>query len=57
MTKDIYTVRDLSDLMQVSEKAIRRLINGGELKAAKILGKWFVTSENLKLFLDAKTIK
>lgn len=55
MIKDFYTVRDIAEQLQVQEKAVRRLITGGGLKASKVLGKWVVTAENLKAFIDANT--
>jgi len=54
MQKDLYTVRDIAEQLQVQEKAIRGLIASGELKASKILKKWIVTAENLKAFVDDK---
>ena len=55
MIKDFYTVRDIAEQLQVQEKAVRRLITTGELKASKVLNKWVVTAENLKSFIDANT--
>lgn len=55
MTKDLYTVRDIAEQLDVAEKSVRRLINTGELPASKMCGKWVVTAENLKAFVDGKT--
>ena len=55
MIKDFYTVRDIAQQLDVAEKSVRRLISTGQLNAAKFCGKWVVTAENLKRFVDAKT--
>jgi len=55
MTKDLYTVRDIAKEIDVNEKSVRRLISTGQLKASKVCGKWVVTAENLKAFVDGKT--
>lgn len=52
MIKDFYTVRDIAGQLQVQEKAVRKLISSGKLKASKVLNKWIVTAENLKAFID-----
>jgi excisionase family DNA binding protein len=57
MQKDLYTVRDIAEQLQVQEKAVRGLIASGELKASKVLNKWIVTAESLKAFIDAKASK
>lgn len=54
MTKDLYTVRDIAEQLQVQEKAVRRLVTSGKLPAKKVCGKWIVTADNLKEFIDGK---
>jgi len=53
LTKDIYTVRDIAEQLQVNEKAVRNLVTSGELKARKTCGKWIVSAENLKAFINS----
>ena len=53
MLKDVYTVRDIAEQLQVKESAVRNLITSGEIKAKKVLNKWIVTAENLKAFIEA----
>lgn len=55
MQKDIYTVRDIAELLQVKEKAVRYLISSKKLKASKICNKWIVTADNLKRLIDGAT--
>ena len=54
MHKDIYTVKDIAEQLQVTEKSVRRLIASGDLKAKKAIGKWVVTAENFKEFFTEK---
>lgn len=54
MIKDFYTVRDIAEQLQVQEKAVRRLISQGGLKAGRVCGKLIVTAETLKAFIDSK---
>ena len=55
MKKDLYTVRDIAQELDVAEKSVRRLISTEQLDAAKVCGKWVITAENLKAFVDSKT--
>lgn len=54
MIKDFYTVKDIAEQLQVQEKAVRRLISQGGLKASKVCGKLIVTAENLREFINSK---
>jgi len=53
MQKDLYTVRDIAQQLNVQERSVRRLILSGELPASKVLRKWVVTAENLKAYIDS----
>jgi len=57
MNKDFYTVKDIAEELQVTEKAARGLINAGKLPASKILNKWIVTAENLAKFIAENEVK
>lgn len=48
MLKDVYTVRDISEQLQVKEKAVRHLIKTGRLKATKVLNKWIVSAHDFQ---------
>ena len=52
MLKDVYTVKDIAGQLQVKEKAVRYAISSGKLRASKVLGKWVITAENFKAFID-----
>ena len=49
--KEIMTVKEVAEYLQVKEATIRKHITSKELKSFKKLGKHFVTSENLKEFI------
>lgn len=56
MNKDFYTVRDIAEELQVTEKAIRYQIKQGKLISSKVLGKYVITAENYKKFIDENII-
>lgn len=56
MNKDFYTVKDIAEELQVTEKAVRYQIKAGKLEASKVLGKFIVTAENYKKYIDENTI-
>jgi len=55
LIKDFYTLRDIAEQMQIKERTVRQFVSCGELKARKVGGKWIVTAEKLKDFVDAST--
>lgn len=52
MSKDFLTTRELSLELELTEKTIRRLIREKKLPGRKIAGKYFVTREQLKNFIE-----
>jgi len=52
MLKDIYTVKDIAEQMQVEERTVRRHITDGDLEAQMINGKYFVLAQNLQAFVS-----
>ncbi len=56
MNKDFYTVRDIAEELQVTEKAVRYQIKQGKLISSKVLGKYVITAENYKKYIDENTI-
>lgn len=53
MQKDVYTVKDIAEQLQVQEKAVRNLIASGKVKATKICGKWVVSAESFQQLIDS----
>lgn len=48
----IYTVKELSDILGITQVTIREYIKQGKLKAKKIAGVWRITGDALKDFLS-----
>ena len=53
MIKDFYTVKDISEQLQVKEKAVRFQIKQGKLEASKVMSKYVISAENYKKFIVA----
>lgn len=51
MTKDVYTVKDIAEQLQVKERTVRQAISDGKLKASKVLNKWVVTADEFERFI------
>ena len=47
------TVREVSKRLDITEEAVRDLINSKELKAVKV-GKWKVKPEDLQVFINSR---
>lgn len=52
MSIKVYSVEELTELLQVTQRTIYNYIKGGNLKAVKIGKYWRVTEEALKEFLS-----
>ena len=51
----MYSVKDMAVIMEVSERTIFNYIKEGKLKGAvKIGGRWKISEENLRDFLQGK---
>jgi hypothetical protein len=50
--KKLYSVKDLSLMLPITPLTIREYIRKGKLKGHKIGKNWYVTKENLSLFLE-----
>lgn len=57
MAKDIevYTLTELTEILQVTRRAIYNWIKDGKLKAVRIGREWRVTKENLEEFMKTGT--
>lgn len=57
MKKDIevYTLKEVEDLLQVTRRTIYNWIKAGSLKAFKVGKQWRVTGEALREFLEKGT--
>lgn len=50
----IYTVKEVSDILGITQITIREYIKQGKLKAKKIAGVWRITGESLRDFLSER---
>ena len=48
----LYTLEELTDMLNVTVYTLRNYVKSGKLKAAKIGGKGRVSEENLKKFVN-----
>ena len=51
-----YTLKELEPVLKRKVKTIKDYINYGDLKASIIYGRYLVTEEDLKKFLESKKI-
>lgn len=52
MTKDkLLTIKEIAEILRVSERSVNRYIEAGKLKASKI-GQWRIKQSDLDKFLD-----
>lgn len=49
----VYTIKELEPILKRKAKTIKDYINYGGLKASKICGRYLVSEEDLKNFLDS----
>lgn len=52
ITKKIYSVGEVSDLLGVSDTAIRKWLNDGSVGAIRIKRRWFIPAEEIKKMFD-----
>lgn len=50
----VYTVRDLSELLNTTPQTVRKYINTGRIKGKKIGRQWLVDEEAVKEFLNSE---
>ena len=50
----VYTLKEVSELLKVTERTLLAYIKEGKLTAKKIGGKWIVTHETLQEFISSK---
>jgi excisionase family DNA binding protein len=50
----IYSMKEVSQILKVTERTLYTYIKDGKLKVQKIGGKWIITEENLKKFIKAE---
>jgi len=53
MSKDYYTVEQISEMLDIHPKTIQRYIREGRLRATKIGKSWRVTGHDLSVFVES----
>ena len=53
----LYSLLELSQLLEVTDVTLRRYIKSGKLKAQKIAGTYQITEENLKELLNGDSLQ
>ena len=54
MSDELFTVSQTADYLKLSEKTVRRLINGQKLLAAKVGGRsWRIKESDIQAYLQA----
>lgn len=52
---EMYTLKEVEDILKVSQRSLYRYIKSGQLKAVKFGKAWRVSREDLEAFLKAGT--
>ena len=50
----IYSLKELSEKLNVTQRTLHNYIKDGRLKGQKIGGKWQISESNLKKFINAE---
>lgn len=53
MTKEYYTVEQISEMLNIHPKTIQRYIRQGKLRATKVGKSWRVTGHDLSVFIES----
>lgn len=48
----LYTKKEVAEILGITERTVWNYIKAGKIKASKIGGKWKVTEENLKKYVN-----
>lgn len=53
MTLKVYNVKEVAELLKVTERYVRKIIKDGDLEAKKVARKYIITEEQLKKYLES----
>ena len=48
----LYDVEELSELLHIQDRTVRKLLREGTLKARKLARKWYVSEDSLKEYFQ-----
>lgn len=51
----IYSLAEIKPILKVTHRTLLSYVNNGRLKAVKIGGKWKVTEDNLRKFINGES--
>lgn len=51
--KELYSVKELAEILPITGYAIREYFRRGKLKGKKIGKNWYISKKNLEQFLDS----
>ncbi len=52
MDKEFLTVKDVAELLGITERTVRALFKQGKVKARKVAGKYITTRDLLKAYIE-----
>ena len=50
----VYTLKEVAEILKVTERTLLDYLKQGRLKGNKIGGKWIISHENLQNFINGK---
>ena len=51
----LYTLKDLSEILKVTQRTLHNYIKEGRMTGQKIGGKWQISETNLRKFVNGET--
>ncbi|WP_181186463.1 helix-turn-helix domain-containing protein [Orenia metallireducens] len=52
----VYDVTEVAEILKVTERTVRKMLNEGELQGKKVARSWRVTENQLKRYLEGKSM-
>lgn len=52
----LFTLAEVSDALGITTRSLKTYIKNGQLKAVKLAGKWRISSDNLRAFVNGDTV-
>lgn len=50
----VYTLKEVAEVLKVTERTLLTYLKEGKLKGTKIGGKWIISQENMQNFINGK---
>ncbi len=48
----LYTVEELSDVLEIQERTLREYLREGRLKGRKLARKWYISEDNIRDYFN-----